>query len=155
MNFGSLKQLLIGKKLIRRVGAPSTEEHFASFLSPQKSNSSNPKYEEPVMPVILTYVMNEHTTSPHVPTGYEEQPEKANELTGDSAALAKRKAAYSFPEDLDHNPTVCSFDMDVSLPSFFNYRARELLRRVKKREFEYTTCRTKARYLLVAAKGNE
>ena len=155
MNFGSLKQLLIGKKLIRRVGAPSTEEHFASFLSPQKSNSSNPKHEEPVMPVILTYVMNEHTTSPHVPTGYEEQPEKADELTGDSAALAKRKAAYSFPEDLDHNPTVCSFDMDVSLPSFFNYRARELLRRVKKREFEYTTCRTKARYLLVASKGNE
>jgi hypothetical protein len=155
MNFGSLKQLLIGKKLIRRVGAPSTEEHFASFLSPQKFNSGNPKHEEPVMPVILTYVMNEHTTSTHVPTGFEEQPEKTDELTGDSAALAKRKAAYSFPEDLDHNPTVCSFDMDVSLPSFFNYRARELLRRVKKREFEYTTCRTKARYLLVASKGNE
>jgi hypothetical protein len=48
-----------------------------------------------------------------------------------------------------------SFDMDVAIPSLFNYRAREVLRNVKKREFEYTTCRTKARYLLVASKGNE
>ena len=109
------------------------------------------------MPVVLTYVMTEQTTSPHIPPGYEEESEKpADETSAASAtAIARRRAAYATQEDPDHNPTVVSFDMDVAVPSFFNYRARDLLRRVKKREFEYTTCRTKARYLLVAAKGNE
>ena len=155
MSFGQLKQLLIGKNLIRRVGAPEA----SSALSPQKGGSNNQK-QEPVMPVVLTYVMNEQTTSPHVPSGYEEESEKPDEKSSavsaaSASAIAKRRAAYTSPEDPDHNPTVLSFDMDVAIPSFFNYRARDLLRRVKKREFEYTTCRTKARYLLVAAKGNE
>jgi chromatin remodeling complex protein RSC6 len=155
MSFGQLKQLLISKNLIRRVGAPEA----SSVSSPQKGGSNNQK-QEPVMPVVLTYVMNEQTTSPHVPTGYEEESEKPDEKSSavsaaSASAIAKRRAAYTSPEDPDHNPTVLSFDMDVAIPSFFNYRARDLLRRVKKREFEYTTCRTKARYLLVAAKGNE
>ena len=155
MNFGQLKQLLLGKNIIRRVGAPSTEA--SSLLSSPKMSGNNPRgrqREEPVMPVVLTYVMKEQTTSPHVPAGFEVRLDKA-EKDGESAAMAKRKAAYAFPEDPDHDPTVVSFDMDVAIPSFFNYRARDLLRRVKKREFEYSTCRTKARYLLVASKGNE
>mmetsp|Transcript_84960 Transcript_84960/g.172286 ORF Transcript_84960/g.172286 Transcript_84960/m.172286 type:complete len:281 (-) Transcript_84960:1095-1937(-) len=162
MSFGQLKQILIRKNLIRRVGAPSSSE-ASSLASPQKgssSSSSDAQKREPVMPVVLTYVMNEQTTSPHVPTGYEEEAEKTDESSSavsaaSASAIAKRRAAYTCPEDPDHNPTVFSFDMDVTVPSFFNYRARDLLRRVKKREFEYTTCRTKARYLMVAAKGNE
>jgi len=163
MSFGQLKELLIRNNLIRRVGAPSSSE-ASSLLSPPKSggssNTNSNQKQEPVMPVVLTYVMNEQTTSPHVPTGYEEESEKIDEASSavsaaNASAIAKRRAAYTSPEDPDHNPTVLSFDMDVAIPSFFNYRARDLLRRVKKREFEYTTCRTKARYLLVAAKGNE
>ena len=154
MSFGQLQQLLISKDLIRRVGAPSSSE--AAALSPQKSGASNASNQEPVMPVVLTYVMNEQTTSPHVPVGYEEESEKTDQATAeDASAIARRRAAYATQKDADHNPTVLSFDMDVAIPSLFNYRARDLLRRVKKREFEYTTCRTKARYLLVAAKGDE
>jgi len=149
MSFGQLKEQLIQKKLIQRSGAPSSSSTDQKLLSPPKYGGSTSSNDEPVTPVVLTYVMNEQTTSPHVPTGYEEETEKQDE------SVAKRRAAYSTPEDPDHNPTVLSFDMDVAIPSFFNYRARDLLRRVKKREFEYTTCRTKARYLLVAAKGNE
>ena len=154
MSFGQLQQLLISKNLIRRVGASSSSE-ATSLLSPQKGGAN--LNQEPVMPVVLTYVMTEQTTSPHIPPGYEEESEKpADETSAASAtAIARRRAAYATQEDPDHNPTVVSFDMDVAVPSFFNYRARDLLRRVKKREFEYTTCRTKARYLLVAAKGNE
>ncbi len=153
MSFGQLQQLLIKKDLIRRVGASSSSE-ASSLLTPQKAGANS--NQEPVMPVVLTYVMNEQTTSPHVPPGYEEESEKPDETSAANAtAIARRRAAYAAQEDPDHNPTVLSFDMDVAVPSFFNYRARDLLRRVKKREFEYTTCRTKARYLLVAAKGNE
>jgi hypothetical protein len=40
---------------------------------------------------------------------------------------------------------IMSLDMDVHVPSLFHYRCRELLRRLKQREFEYTSSRTKAR----------
>lgn len=119
-NFSQLQNILIGKNLITRV-------------------------EVDEEPVVLTYVMNEKTTSPQTPTGYSE--------VGDHALSTRN--AFLVPEDPDHHPTVLSFDMDVAFPSLFSYRSREFLRRVKKREFEYTSSRTKARYLLVASKGSE
>jgi hypothetical protein len=46
-------------------------------------------------------------------------------------------------------------DMDVAVPALFPYRARELLRRIKRRELEYTSSRTKARYLLNARRAKD
>lgn len=82
-------------------------------------------------PIVLTYIMKKDTVSPQQPT----------------AAKSQRHEVYS--------PTVLSFDMDVAVPSLFHYRSREMMRKIKKREFEYTSSRTKARYLLVASRGNE
>jgi hypothetical protein len=45
------------------------------------------------------------------------------------------------------------FDMECAVPSLLGYRLRELLRRIKRRELEYTSSRTKARYLLAARRG--
>ncbi|GAX23026.1 hypothetical protein FisN_15Hh075 [Fistulifera solaris] len=45
------------------------------------------------------------------------------------------------------------FDMECTVPSLLGYRLRELLRRIKRRELEYTSSRTKARYLLAARRG--
>jgi hypothetical protein len=42
------------------------------------------------------------------------------------------------------------WDMEVPVPQLFDFRVRELLRRIKRRELEYTSARTKARYLLAA-----
>jgi chromatin remodeling complex protein RSC6 len=91
-------------------------------------------------PIVLTYVMTEKTTSPQEPPGTE----SSNGSVSSTAAEAD-----------DHTHQVLSFDMDVSFPGLFHYRARDLLRRIKRREFEYTSSRTKARYLLVASRGNE
>ena len=120
---------------------------------------------QPVLPITLTYVMNEQTTSSQLPTDYEEETfeEESFHQLGDQQQqqiVKARRAAMMLSnhptvDDPSHTPSLLSFDMDVAVPSLFNYRARELLRNVKKREFEYTTCRTKARYLLVASKGNE
>jgi chromatin remodeling complex protein RSC6 len=93
-------------------------------------------------PTVLTYVMTEKTTSPQEPPGTEQS----------SGSLASTAAAEA---DDDHTHQVLSFDMDVSFPGLFHYRARDVLRRIKRREFEYTSSRTKARYLLVASRGNE
>eukprot|EP00980_Cylindrotheca_fusiformis_P030419 scaffold24796_cov211-Cylindrotheca_fusiformis.AAC.2 len=85
-------------------------------------------------PIVLTYVMKKDTVSPQEPTA-----NKSLSAVGDEV----------------FSPTVVSFDMDVAVPSLFHYRSREMMRKIKKREFEYTSSRTKARYLLVASRGNE
>lgn len=41
-------------------------------------------------------------------------------------------------------PSCLSVDVDVAVPGLYHDRTRELLRRVKRREFEYTSSRTKA-----------
>jgi SWIB/MDM2 domain len=48
-----------------------------------------------------------------------------------------------------------SVDLEVYVPSLFHYRCRELLRRLKQREFEYTSSRTKARNWLMTGRASE
>jgi hypothetical protein len=87
-------------------------------------------------PIALVYVMTEKTISPQEPT------------------TSKTGSGVKENED-EPQHSVLSFDMDVYVPGLFHYRVRELMRRIKRREFEYTSSRTKARYLLVASRGNE
>lgn len=47
-------------------------------------------------------------------------------------------------------PPPWQWDMECSIPHLYPFRTRELLRRVKRRELEYTSSRTRARYLLSA-----
>jgi SWIB/MDM2 domain len=84
-------------------------------------------------PILLTYIMKT-TTSSH------------QEIPPNGSVVV-------VPEG--HIQQVLSFDMDVNVPSFFHWRAREIMRRYKRREFEYTSSRTKGRYALVASRGHE
>lgn len=84
-------------------------------------------------PLVLTYIMKHNTVSPQEPT--------------------RNDTILPLPHG--HHHQVLSFDMDVFIPSFFHWRAREIMRRIKRREFEYTSSRTKGRYMLVASRGNE
>jgi hypothetical protein len=136
-NFSQLHQILTDGGLITRVDAD----------------------EEPI---VVTYLMNEKTASPQAPPGCleeEDDPPAAATTTAAARKSTTRATTAAAPPaaeaDPDHHPSVLSFDIDVALPALFNYRSRELLRRLKRREFEYTSSRTKARYLLVASKGNE
>jgi hypothetical protein len=96
-------------------------------------------------PMNLTYILTESTASSQVPLGTSD-PTVASDST-----VAKEEIADGSVQ----THQVLSFDMDVSVPALFHYRTRELMRRIKRREFEYTSSRTKARYLLVASRGNE
>ncbi|KAL3922826.1 MAG: hypothetical protein SGILL_001992 [Bacillariaceae sp.] len=150
VNFGYIKPLLLEKRLIQNSGSPVSSRNLAVQYS---GNAAKQEPPQPVHPVCLTYVMNEKSTSIQIPTGFQEEEEPAT--TSSSGRRAGAGTVANTQNDPLHSPTVLSFDLDVAVPSLFNYRARELLLNVKKREFEYTTCRTKARYLLVASKGNE
>ena len=73
-------------------------------------------------------------------------------MTPDTASPAFGEANSEHPEQIPH---VLSFDTDVYVEGVFHFRARELLRRIKRREFEYTSSRTRARNMLVAGRANE
>ncbi|KAL7522666.1 hypothetical protein ACHAWX_007361 [Stephanocyclus meneghinianus] len=51
--------------------------------------------------------------------------------------------------------TMLSCDVDIEVPNLFHLRTRDILRRIKYREFEYTSCRYKAKNALVATKIDE
>jgi len=44
-------------------------------------------------------------------------------------------------------------DVDAVVPALFPFRCRELMRRIKRRELEYTSSRTKARYILMSRRA--
>ncbi|KAL7562972.1 hypothetical protein ACA910_018611 [Epithemia clementina (nom. ined.)] len=85
-------------------------------------------------PVKLTYIMKEDTATTYCP------PPPPLGSKGDDDVF---------------EPLQFQFDMDVMVPSLFPFRSREILRRMKRRELEYTSSRTKARYLLMARRAKE
>ncbi|KAG7361597.1 SWIB/MDM2 domain containing protein [Nitzschia inconspicua] len=150
INFGYIRPLLLEKGLIKPIarGNSKMAQHSTIHGMGQQQGTL-----DPVAPVVLTYIMNEKSTSAQVPLGFQEE-----QKTPSSVPPGRRPITITTADMLDdpsHSPTVLSFDMDVAIPSLFNQRARDLLLNIKKREFEYTTCRTKARYSLVSTKANE
>jgi hypothetical protein len=132
INFAELQQTLFAKNLVAAVGLDQE-------------------------PVILTYIMKREGVSQQQPAGTITVSSKsAAEKSANTPAATMVTPHGSKPApDITITPTVLSFDMDVAGPSLFHSRTRELLHKIKKREFEYTSSRTRARYLLVASRGNE
>ena len=58
------------------------------------------------------------------------------------------------PEDAPHQ-TMLSCDVDIEIPNLFHVCTRDILRRTKYREFEYTSGRIKALRSLMATKVGE
>jgi hypothetical protein len=79
-------------------------------------------------PIVLTYCMTKNSSTPSL---------------GEAP-----------PDDPHHIPQVLSFDTDVYVEGLFHYRVRDLMRRIKKREFAYTSSRTRARNMLTAGRAN-
>jgi len=71
------------------------------------------------------------------------------------AEATREPSSFTYIVAPENDPVVLSLDMDANVPSLFHYRCRELLRRLKQREFEYTSSRTKARNWLVTGRASE
>jgi len=55
----------------------------------------------------------------------------------------------------DYAPTMMSCDVDVNLPGVFQERTRELMRRIKAREYEYNSARNRALKALLPSGSNK
>ena len=79
----------------------------------------------------------------------------ANDAEG--AQTAKMDQDEQTGDDVEDIPvqTMLSCDVDIEVPSLFHTRTRDILRRTKYREFEYSSSRTKAAKYLMATKVDE
>ena len=71
------------------------------------------------------------------------------------ADATKEPCSFTYIVGQDYGHPGLTIDLDVYVPSLFHYRCRELLRRLKQREFEYTSSRTKARNWLMTGRASE
>ncbi len=72
--------------------------------------------------------------------------------TGKSQNQSK-KATQTY--HISHIPNLLSCDIDIDVPHLFHSRTREILRRIKIREYEYASCRTKALRLVQHSRVSE
>jgi hypothetical protein len=119
------------------------------------------KVEPCTHPIVLNYDMTLDGAEPltkkrHVKTSTEKVHE--GELTTRRRAV-NNEAESAQPDgdqvELEPHQTMLSCDVDIDIPNFFHVRTREILRRTKYREFEYTSNRIKALRSLVATKVDE
>ena len=88
-------------------------------------------------------------------------PEKTNHDTTSSgrrrASTSVEKSASAEEEEEEAAPmqTMLSCDIDIDVPNLFHNRSKDVLRRIKNREFEYTSARTKAFRSLLATNVHE
>jgi len=69
--------------------------------------------------------------------------EKQEQKTTKQPQTMKSSSSGTKTEDR-HIPNLLSCDVDVDVPHLFHSRTRDILRRIKIREYEYTSCRNKA-----------
>jgi len=99
-------------------------------------------------PVEIVYILKRDTAVPLLRT---ERPPKSVPSGQDAEATEPQGSTDGEEEEPTH--ALMQIDMDVAVPSLFPFRVRELLRRIKRRELEYTSSRTKARYMLMARRA--
>lgn len=96
-------------------------------------------------PIILTYVMRKNEAS--LTQSDKDSESESSDKSMEEPAQKRRRTSTpsptppSFP-DITQNMLSC--DVDIDVPHLFHSRCRDILRRIKIREYEYTSCRTKA-----------
>jgi chromatin remodeling complex protein RSC6 len=141
MTLAQMKGMLLSRKLIEKVGS---FDH----------------------PIVLTYVIRRDTGMPRindqlyaaVPVSLEStqsftvQSVYQNKLVDDAITGTMENPLKSI---VGPYPNYLTFDMDIDVPMLFPFRTREILGRIKRREFEWTNARTKALRMVQASRVEE
>ncbi len=119
------------------------------------------KVEPCTQPIIFNYEMTQDGKEPLTIKRASAAPEKTNDDTTSSgrrrASTSVEKSASAEEEEEEAAPmqTMLSCDIDIDVPNLFHNRSKDVLRRIKNREFEYTSARTKAFRSLLATNVHE
>ncbi len=105
------------------------------------------KVEPCTHPIIFNYAMTPDGKEPLTPKKNDAAPEKGDDAkSGRRRISATEKAASAEEEEEEEAPmqTMLSCDIDIQVPNLYHNRSKDVLRRIKNREFEYTSARTRA-----------
>lgn len=144
MSFGSIKDLLLSRRLL-----------IPSILGTPGD-----------VPIVLTYIMKKDTVTKlneSKVTGVNIDSTKPNNLEGQDEPPLKRRRGENKLLDTKASsndaqeavPNLLSFDIDVFVQGIYHGRTRDLLRRMKIREYEYTSSRTKAIRMVQQTRADE
>ena len=122
------------------------------------------KVESDTHPLIFNYEMTLEGAEPLL--AKQRRSAKASNKSEDVELTTRRRVAnpdYEDPPtppvadqlDVVHHQTMLSCDVDIDIPSLFPVQTRDILRRTKYREFEYSSNRNKAIRALVSTKVDE
>jgi len=107
------------------------------------------KVEPCTHPIIFNYAMTPDGKEPLTPKKTDAAPTKGGDNDANSGRRrisATEKAASAEEEEEEEAPmqTMLSCDIDIQVPNLYHNRSKDVLRRIKNREFEYTSARTRA-----------
>jgi hypothetical protein len=108
-------------------------------------------------PIVLTYIMKKETAD----KPKTEKEDQSNEDGVDNdlqPASKKRRTSTDAPLQHDEDvvlPNLLSCDIDVDVPHLYHIRTRDILRRIKIREYDYTQGRTPALRSVEQSGANE
>ena len=111
------------------------------------------KVEPCTHPIIFNYAMTPDGKEPLEPKKPDVAPEKNDDAkSGRRRTSTVEKSASAEEEEEEEAPvqTMLSCDVDVQVPNLYHNRSKDVLRRIKNREFEYTSARTRALRSLLA-----
>jgi len=110
-------------------------------------------------PIVLTYVMKKEnaTNSKNRTDGKDADSGSSTDMMGESSPKRRRMSTSPVPQEDVEEPTanLLSCDIDIDVPHLYHGRTRDILRRIKIREYEYTSCRTKALRTVEYSRANE
>jgi len=112
-------------------------------------------------PIVLTYIMTKATAEiPKTETlvAQDGKEETSNTDAGAEPASKRHRTSADFPLHDDSDavlPNLLSCDIDVDVPHLYHIRTRDILRRIKIREYDYTQGRTPALRSVEQSGANE
>lgn len=129
-------------------------------------------------PIVLTYVLKKETAISAAPEKEADQSEmmevdydkhEKDKTANDKIATRSKSPVEPAPKrrrtttpspqpsfsDDEITPNLISCDFDIDVPHLYHSRCKDILRRIKIREYEYTSCRTKAMRTVELTKAAE
>lgn len=105
------------------------------------------KVEPCTHPIIFNYAMTPDGKEPLTPKKADAAPTKGDDAKSGRRRISATEKAASAEEEEEEEPpmqTMLSCDIDIQVPNLYHNRSKDVLRRIKNREFEYTSARTRA-----------
>jgi hypothetical protein len=155
MSLATMKGLLLSRKLIEKVGVMDHPIVLTYLMKNDGgvSRVNDQIYDSTISSEVKPSSSEAKDATQDNPTGIVDSAMNVKGIDDSDASLTNDTTGSK--SIVGPYPNFLTFDMDVEVPTLFAFRTREILGRIKRREFEWTNARTKALRMVQASKVEE